>query len=325
MKRNLHLKYSSLLIVILLIIAMVLTACGDAQAQKTYTIGVVIGYPSAETVLESFKTKMAELGYVEGENITYIYNGVLEPDALDAEIEGLLAQKVDLILTLFQQAHLVAHQAVEGTDIPVLFDTAFDPVGEGLVESLSHPGGNATGIQFINPYPKAVEWLLKVAPETTQVYVPYISTDATAAQYAKIIGEAATTLGVETKVEEVQSVDEVVAAIEALPEDAAIFPAPSPALPLEDLIGVATEHGTAVGTIAKSFVEMGALVAYGVDAVAMGEQGARMADQLFQGTAPADLPVEAVEHYSSINLRTAEAIGLDIPDDILRQADTIVR
>jgi putative ABC transport system substrate-binding protein len=102
MNRNQQLKYSTILIVIFIITGLLLTACGGVQAQaKTYTIGVVNYHPALNPVFDGFKAGMADLGYVEGENVTYIYNGIMKPDpqVIDREIESLLAQDVDLFLT----------------------------------------------------------------------------------------------------------------------------------------------------------------------------------------------------------------------------------
>src|SRR5262245_10895564 len=104
MKHNQLLKYSPLLLLIFfLITGLVLTACNSVtQAQETYTIGVVNYVPVLDAVFEGFKAGMAERGYVEGKNVTYIYNGAVEPkpEVVDREIKNLMNQKVDLLLTL---------------------------------------------------------------------------------------------------------------------------------------------------------------------------------------------------------------------------------
>jgi putative ABC transport system substrate-binding protein len=114
---------------------------------------------------------------------------------------------------------------------------------------------------------------------------------------------------------------EVTAVIETLPKDAAIFMIPTPSLPMDGILEAADKRGLAVG----SNLEMGALVTYGTDSFAIGKQAAGLVDQVRQGTALGDLPVETAEVFLGINLKAAKAIGLDIPDDILRQANTVVR
>jgi putative ABC transport system substrate-binding protein len=101
---------------------------------------------------------MEHLGYVEGKNVTYIYHGVLEPDpqVIAREVKSLMDQKVDLFLTLGTLPALAAKKAIQGTNIPVVFAPSLNPVQEGIVESLSRPGGNVTGIQNGYAVPKTL-------------------------------------------------------------------------------------------------------------------------------------------------------------------------
>src|SRR5687767_8004977 len=124
-----------------------------------------------DPVLDGFKARMAELGYVEGRSIAYVYHGAVAPDpkAVEAEVRALLAQKVDLLLTLGTLPTRMAKQAVEGTSIPVVFAPVINPVDEGLVQSVTRPGGNVTGVQNGTTIPKALEWLLKLAPRTRKI------------------------------------------------------------------------------------------------------------------------------------------------------------
>jgi putative ABC transport system substrate-binding protein len=320
MKRNLRLKYSFILIVILLIIAMVLTACGS----DTYTIGVVNSAPGLVPVFDGFKAGMAELGYVEGENITYIYKEVgIDNESTDREIKSLMTQKVDLFLTL-GTTHRRAKLAVEGTQTPVLFAAAIDPVGQGLVKSIRQPGGNLTGVQSGTNIPKSLEWLLKLVPGTEKVYVPYNPDEPASLSAVTSLQAGADAIGVEMVFEEVRTPETIVAAIKTLPKDTAVYIVPTSGN-VNDIIQAAIEHGTPTGAYMVQHVQAGALFNYSGNLPAMGKQTARMADQIFKGVKPSDLPVETAEYFLTINLKTAQAIGLNIPDEILRQADTIVR
>jgi putative tryptophan/tyrosine transport system substrate-binding protein len=320
---------SSLFIALCLILSLLLTACGGgAQAKESYTIGVVNYVPALDAVFEGFKAEMAEQGYVEGENVTYLYNGLVEPDpqATDREVNSLLDQDVDLFLTLGTLPTLRAKQAVEGTEIPVIFAPVINPVEEGVVDSIRQPGGNVTGVQNGNTIAKALEWLLKIAPPATKVYVPYHPEDKVAVTSIKPLSEIASTLGVELMLGEAHSQEEVIATLESLPQDTVVFLIPSPSLePSSNFIEVAVKHDLAVGSTNHSQSGAGALVSYGANFFAMGGQAARLADQALHGIHPGELPVETAEYFLNINLKTAEAIGLDISDEILRQADTVIR
>jgi putative ABC transport system substrate-binding protein len=315
----------------LMLTSLLLTACSDPSPLKMYTLGVVNYVPALEPVLAGFKAQMATFGYVEGQNVTYLYHGVLAPDpqVIEHEVKRLMGQKIDLFLTLGTRPALVAKKALAGTAIPVVFAPVINPVGEGIVESLMRPGGNMTGVQDGDALPKALEWLHKIVPHATQVYVMYHPKDNVAHAAIKPLRDIAPSLGVELVLDEVHSLEEARAAIVTLSTEAAIFVVPTPSLePLSTLIEVAVQHGIAVGASNHSYLssmKAGAVVTYAGSFPAMGQQAARLADQILKGTKPADLPVETAERFLHINLHTATAINLDIPDAILRQADTVIR
>ena len=326
MRHNQQLKYLFLLIVIL-ITGLLLTACGGA-APKTYTIGVASEETSQDVVFDGFKAGMTELGYVEGKNVTYIFHSGVgtDPQKNEAEIKNYIGQKADLLLTLGTAPSAAAKRAVEGTGTPVVFAPVLNPVAEGLVKSISHPGGNLTGIQAVNFSVKALEWLLKIAPDTKKVYVPYHPADQVALVLIKPLPDAAAKLGVELVLDEVSSGEEELAAIKSLPKDSAILFVISPSLApsLENALKLAAELRIPTGTTTGQAKDK-TLFGYVDDLPQAGKQAAVLADKIFKGTKPGDLPVETDEMSLIINLKTAQAIGLDIPDTILRQAQMVIR
>lgn len=315
------------ILALIAVFGLLLMACSSAPTPPTYTIGIASEFPPHD-ILDRFKPKMAELGYVEGENITYIYSGILGGglQANEAEIKSLMDQKVDLLLTLGNMPAQVAKKAVEGTDIPVVFAPVTNPVGEGLVESIRYPGGNLTGIQGTDPTPKALEWLLKLAPDTKQVYAPYHSADRIAPLSIKFLPDVAAQLGIELTLDKVDSGDQVLAAVKALPQDSAILFPISPSIDpsLDDILKLSIERGIPAGST-TNLTQDKLLFTYGTDLPRMGEQIAVMVDKIFDGAKPGDLPVETAEFILVIDLRTSRAIDLDIPDEILRQAQKVIR
>jgi len=305
-----------------------MTACGGTQKQdKTYTIGIITDVPAFTLTFEGLKAEMAKLGYVEGKNARYIYNGVVGPDPkeVDAEIKNLLAQDVDLLFSVGNLATLRAKQAVEGTDIPIVFGAA-NPVEEGLVESISHPGGNLTGVQVGAEIPKALDFLVTITPDADKVYLPYNPNDEISAIYFHGLERMATQLGIQFVLGEVYSVEEAVTAIEGLPEDIdAIFRIPSPTLDPRnnELSQAAIKRGLPMGS--GHPLDDAMLITLANDNFDSRKRLARLAHQIFQGVKPANLPVETIDFLMTVNLKTAAVIGIDIPDDILRQADTIIR
>ncbi len=327
MKSRLQFKFLLVMTLLFITTGLLLTACGGAEQPKIYKVGVVNYTQVLSPIVEGFKAEMAGLGYVEGKNVTYIYQGVLknDPQVIEAEVKNLFDQKIDMFLTLGTPPTLIAKKAVEGTDIPVVFVPVVDPVGEGAVASLSHPGGNVTGVQSINGVSKALEWLLKIAPETKQIYTFYHPDDTISVTTAAPLPEAAAQIGVELVLAEVHTPEEILAEVQTMPENTAILLVTMPTLEpgISDLLKLAAERGIPVGGYNRS--EENLIFSFAVNRAAQGQQAARLADLVFKGTKPADLPVESSEFFLTIDLKTAKTIGLDIPDTILRQADNIVR
>ena len=326
MQRTLQRRYTPIpLVICLSLTSLLLTACGGTTPPKTSTIGVVNYYAALEPVLAGFKDQMAALGYVEGNNVTYIYHGLLEndPEVLGGEVKRLLDQKVDLLLTMGIPPTLAAKRA--GTHIPMVFASVMNPVKEGIAESVSHPGGNMTGVQVINGAPKAMEWLLTLVPGTQTVYVPYHPDDRVATAIVKSLPDAAARLGVALVLDKVYTLEAGVAAIAALPKATAILLIPTPRLAsrMSVMRKLAVERGIPIG--AYSFPVEDVLFTYGTNQADQGKQAARLAEQVLKGKKPGDLLVETAEYFLRINLKTATAIGLDIPDGLLRQADMVIR
>ncbi len=309
-------------------LALFLSGCSGEIKSQNYTIGIIATAPVHVPLIDGLKAGMAESGYVEGEKVNYIYNGIIESDAqvIDAEIENLLAQNIDLLYVLGDLPALQAKQAVAGTDMPVLIGAVTNPVEQEMVESISNPGGNLTGTRVGLEAPKALEWLVKIVPEAKKIYVPYSPEDGASLGTLASLGETPSQLGVELVHGQVSSFDEALAAIENLPDDIdAIFfiPAPLLAARTEELSQAAIKAGIPTG--ASYPIAPSVLITDAANLFEVGKQSARQADQIFKGIKPAEIPIETAEDYSTINLQTAKAIGLEILDEILRQADTIVR
>ena len=309
-------------------ISLFFTACPQDKPPKPFTIGIVNYVSILNPVIEGFKAGMNELGYTEGKDVIYIDNGVVLPDSqtVDAEIKQLLAHDIDLLFPIGTLATLRAKHAVEGRKMAVVFGAVPRPVEEGIVESISNPGGSLTGVQVGTQMSKALEWLLTIVPEADRVYVPYNPDDEVSRSFLARLDDAASQMGIELMLDEVHSVEDTVAAIQSLPGDVnAIFRIPSPTLDSrnDELSQAAIARGLPMG--ASLPLDEAILFTLAVDLFDVGKQTARLAHQIRQGEKPADLPVETSEFFLIINLKTADAIGLDIPDDILLQADTIIR
>jgi putative tryptophan/tyrosine transport system substrate-binding protein len=320
--------FSSILIGVLLL-GVFLTAC-HMEKTKTYTVGFINTVPALDQVLAGFKEGMTELGYIEGKNIRYIYDGpTREMSKLASAAQTLPFGQADLILSITTPATLAVKQANVGKVLPVVFAIVTDPVGAGIVDSMQHPGGNITGVAFGIQEARRLEWLVRIAPGIRQIYVPYNPNDKSPVLALEMVRDAAAKLGVELITREVHDRETVDDAVFNIPAEAdAIFLLPDSLMAkrVSEMAAAATQRNlpTSISNI-NSAKKYDVLNAFGFDQHLCGKQAARLADQIFKGTKPADLPVEMAEFFLAVNLRVAGAIGLAIPDEILHQADIIIR
>jgi putative ABC transport system substrate-binding protein len=240
-----------------------------------------------------------------------------------------LEAKSDLILSITTPATLAAKQATAGSGLPVVFSTVTDPLGAGIVESMRQPGGNITGVVSGTQEARRFEWLVRVAPAIKQIYVVYNPHDKSPVLALEMARGAAEKLGVELIAREVydpETLDDAVLNIPAEADGVFILPDSLVGTRLPDLVATATERKlpTSVADVTDA-QKHSVLISFGIDQHLSGKQAARLADQIFKGARPADLPVEMAEFYLAINLNVAKTIGLTIPDEILRQADIIIR
>ncbi len=321
-------KYLQIMGAILLLLSA--AACNGRNPQPdAYTIGVVNLSPVLDPVLAGFKEGMTELGYVEGENVTYLYDGATaDIAALTPAAEKVVAADVDLILSISTPATMAVQQATAGTDIPVVFASIFDPVAVNFVDSLRQPGGNLTGVHWGIGEGRRLEWLLQVAPDVTRIYIPYNPDDPSPVLALAQMQKMAAELGVELVVREARTPAEIDTAVAQTPADVdalIMLPDSMVSTRMEAMAQIALERQIPFSVPTGEMVRDGGLIAFGFSFPASGRQAARLADQIFQGVAPAELPVETDEFFLTINLDIAEQIGLYIPNDILMQADEIVR
>lgn len=310
-----------------LVVALLLSSCGGSAKPKTYTIGVINLTPTLEDTFIGFKKGMADLGYIEGENVTYVYPGPAGSiDKLDGIAKDLVNAKVDLIFSITTPATQAAQKATK--NIPVVFGILTDPVGAGLVTSLAQPGGNITGITFGPQETQRLAWLKKIAPSVEQVFVIYNPNDGSAKLAFKTASETAGQLGLEIISREASNPDEIATALSTIPDDVDVIyllPDGQTEAKLVDILAVAKTLHLPVSVANVDRVADGPLYSFAFRLEPTGIQAARLADQILKGVKPADLPVETAEFYLAINLKTAGEIGLTIPDDILSQADMIFR
>ena len=299
------------------------------EPSPTVKVGIISQTPVMEAAVEGFKSGMTELGYVEGKNLAYVYSGpTMTIDALTPELERLKAAGVDLIFSVATPATIKALEAVKNTDIPVVFSPVNDPVKAGIVDDLRRPGGSLTGVKVGGFVPKGLQWLLRIVPDVKVACVLHVPGDKSSVIGLAALREAASELGVSLVVQEVDSTESVrEAAANAPPEANAVVILPCGLLESQAAVisEVACERNLPTLAPSPSSGKAGAMVAFGMDFYHVGKQAASLASKVLKGTKPADLPVETADFFLVINLKTAAACGVDVPDDILTQADEVVR
>jgi putative tryptophan/tyrosine transport system substrate-binding protein len=302
------------------------------QADRVYRIGY-LGVGSAANQasrMGAFRAGLAALGYAEGKNI------IIEERRAEGSYEqlaALMAQlielKVDIIVTHSTPGVLAAKRAT--TTIPIVTASAGDLVGSGLVASVARPGGNVTGLTFFSPElaGKRLELLREAMPSLVQVGVLINSTNPEMnAPVLTALKQTAQALKLELfefAVREVTDLEPVFAEMAAKPVRAFVI-SDDPLLiyNVEISAKLALKHRLA----SCGFVEMaraGGFVGYGIDFPDMWRRAASFVDKIFKGATPADLPVDqATKFVTSVNLKTAKEIGIDVPTSLLLRADEII-
>jgi putative ABC transport system substrate-binding protein len=215
--------------------------------------------------------------------------------------------------------------------IPVVFMSAVDPVGGGLVESLAHPGGNATGfMQFdYSLTGKWLELLKEISPTTTRAAVirdP--STGSGIGQFA-VIQSVAPSVGIDVapiNARDAGEIERAIGAFARFPNGSLIVATGAAVRTHSDLIvALAARHRIPAVFAKRYFVERGGLISYGFDALAASRLAAGYVDRILKGAKPADLPVQApIKYELVINLKTAKALGLTVPPTLLARADEVI-
>ncbi|RPI36474.1 MAG: hypothetical protein EHM54_05650 [Nitrospiraceae bacterium] len=318
--------HSSLILIGIVILSTVLLV-NFACKEKTYVIGFVNPNPGEKEGAQGFLANMPKHGYVEGKNVRYIKCETQDKKIIDAAIKDMVEKKVDLIFTMTTPAANMAKKHTEGTNIPVVF-IVYDAVTPGLAKSLIEPGSNLTGVQLRGSTEKSLEWLLAVVPRARNIFVP-ITFDTDGAKHSlEALKQASAKLNLKLTISEVATVEELHASLSSMPKDInAVFILHTWLVGshLDAVINEAIKRKIPVISAGHVTYDDGVVMSYGPIDDLSGAQAARLAEKILRGTSTRDLPVETAGFHLGINLETAKAIGLEIPNDILQQADFIIR
>ena len=287
----------------------------------------------ATAVRDSFRQGLRELGYVEGTDILVEYrtadnNMERSPDLA----RELVLLKVDVIVAPNTPAARAAPQAT--TTIPIVVPIMGDPVGDGRVSSLARSGGNITGLTFLGPelLPKRLALLKDALPKVSNVaalWHPSAYGERTISNMVKETEAAAQDLGVRLQFVAVHGPDELDRAFSTIATERAdaliVFPSAMLFNERRRIVDLATRYRLPSTSMARELVELGGLMSYGASITDLQRRAAAYVDKIIKGAKPADLPVEQPTKFELvINLKTAKALGLTIPQSILLRADEVI-
>ena len=304
-----------------------------AQQHKAMRhVGVLTGGagPDSNARVMVFQQALAQLGWTDGGNLQLdVRQGGGSNDAIRKHAAELAALAPDVIMTIGGTATGFLLQATR--TVPIVFTIVPDPVGSGFIDSLSRPGGNATGfLQFEYSFGgKWVELLREIAPDVVRAAVLRDSRlPAGVGQFA-VIQSVGPSLGIEVKPVNVRDAVEIerdVSAFARATKSGLIVASSTSALVNRDLIvGLALTHKLPAVYAQREFVAAGGLLSYSADFSAQFRSAASYVDRILKGEKPADLAVQGPTKYQLvINLKTAKALGLNIPPALLVRADEVI-
>jgi putative ABC transport system substrate-binding protein len=297
------------------------------EAGKVHRVGVVVG---GLDLTDNLRQGLGELGWVEGQNLVVlkrVWSGRTEQ--FPKIIADLIQLKVDVIVSSSTPAVRAAKEATRTT--PIVMAGLIDPVGAGLIPSLAQPGGNITGLTniFTELTAKRLELLKEAAPRVTRVAVLWNPTQPGQAIAWQQTQQAAQTLGLVLFSAEVRRPEDFAPAFTAIVVERAeallVLPDPLTTFHRQQTADFAVKQHLPSMYAASYWVEAGGLLSYGTSFAALWRRAAVYVDKILKGAKPADLPIEQPTKFELvINLKTAKALGLTIPQSLLRRADQVI-
>jgi putative tryptophan/tyrosine transport system substrate-binding protein len=303
-----------------------------AQQRAMPVIGFLSGGspgPFASFVA-AFHEGLSETGYIEGQNLAIEYRWAEGSyDRLPALAADLVGRSVKVILAAGDEPTLVAKSAT--SVIPIVFLIGSDPAATGLVASFARPGGNLTGVSamFAELVPKRFELLSELVPQVRAIALLVNPNNFQTEGVMKGMQDAAHARGVPLHILKASTEGEIDAAFGALAHlnTGALVIGPDPFFGgrREQLVGLAARHAVPTIYFAREFAASGGLISYGTDVPAVYRQAGTYVGRVLAGAKPADLPVQQPTKFELIiNLKTAKALGLTMPQSLLTRADEVI-
>jgi putative ABC transport system substrate-binding protein len=303
----------------------------SAQQKAIPVIGLLTATSPTpfEPLLRAFRQGLSEAGYIEGQNVSIEYRWAEgHYDRLPALAADLVGRKVDLIVASNPPPALAAKRAT--STIPIVFRGGNDPVADGLVASLSRPGGNLRGVSIADDVTaKRLELLCELVPRARVIALLVNPNNVNAERVIRDLQEAARTKALQLHVLKAASEREIDTAFAALVQlhAGALVVAADPLLSSrrEQIVALASRHAVPASYAWREFAALGGLISYGPSLTSAYRSVGVYAGKILKGAKPADLPVEQSSTFELvINQKTAKALGLTVPQSMLTRADDVI-
>jgi len=301
------------------------------QPAKVARIGYLgLGPASAlSSRVEALRAGLRDLGWIEGKNLVFEFRWADNVDQLPGLAADLVRMKVDLIFAASSTLVEAARQATK--TIPIVFATHADPIGAGHIASLPRPGGNITGLSELTTEidAKALEILKEVVPQATRIGVLWNPTTPSQVPGLQSVKAAGERLGLALYIVSAATAEDFDAAFASMARENVVgvfvMPAPVTGSQRVGLAELALKHRLPTIFGDKGNVVAGGLMSYGADRNDLTRRAALYIDKILKGAKPADLPVEQATKFELVvNLKTARALGIEIPPTLLARADEVI-
>ncbi|MDD4389176.1 MAG: ABC transporter substrate-binding protein [Eubacteriales bacterium] len=318
-------KTLAIALVLIIALATTLSGCTQNDANSDLPkIGIIqyVEHPSLDTIRENIIVQLEEEGYVDGETATIVYkNGQGDTNNLKTIAQSLESEKCDIIIAIATPA---AQATAKIKDTPIIFSAVTDPVSAGLVKSMDNPGGNITGTSDAVSASKIMELAKRMVPNVKSVGALYSSAEVNSLSVINDLKDYAGENNLKVIEKQIMNTSELQQAAQSFDGKVDIVFSPidnNVASAISAAVKVFNETDIPYFVSADSMVKDGGLATYGISYVELGQKTGKMTAEVLRGADPATMPVQVMSEVKIyINKNTAEAIGLEISEEILAEA-----
>jgi putative tryptophan/tyrosine transport system substrate-binding protein len=329
---NVHFRAAVCLVPVLAIAATSCSAPGSQTdpASKTVSIAVtqIVEHPSLNAARDGLKDGLAKAGYIEGKNLKWQWQSAQGNPTTAVQIAQKFAGETPTVIVPISTPSAQAVAAAVKT-VPIVFSTVTDPIGAKLVNNLEKPGGNITGVSALVPVDQHVDLIRQLSPNAKRIGVIYNAGESNSVTLVRVLKQVALAKTVQITEATVTSSADVVTAARSLVGKADVIYVPTDntvASALESVLQVGIQDRLPIYSGDNDSVQRGAIASLGFNYYDVGQQSAELVVKIIKGEKPGDIPVQdptRLELY--INTKAANAMGVTVPDTLLKKAAKVIR